>query len=111
MVGWIHEFLSINNGTASKMVVWDTLKAGIRGETLRFAVRRNKKEKMLMNQLQGKLMDAEKELIQAINTGIGIEEIQLAVAVIKSDMGTMLAEKIAVKVSLLKKGYMSGANI
>lgn len=45
MGNWLSEFLGINIGSTTDRIVWDTLKAAIRGETLQFSIRRNQKEK------------------------------------------------------------------
>lgn len=73
MQEWIPRLLVENLGSASIEIVWDTLKAGIRGETLRFSLNSNKKAS---NEMQGhlnKIMSAEAGLIKAVQEGREIE--------------------------------------
>lgn len=55
---WIPRFLEENIGSASIEIVWDVLKAGIRGETLRFSLNANK-AKQEMKVLQNNKVMAE----------------------------------------------------
>lgn len=104
MKAWLEGFLEINRESVSTEMVWDALKAGIRGETLSYSIRRSKIEEERVNELYAILANLEGELVKAIAQGSAVQSWTHKIAVAKAKIGEDSSNKAAEKYLAWREG-------
>lgn len=95
MKTWIDTFWEINRSSAAPRIVWDTFKAGVRGETLSFSLYKQKQEATEAHRLIQEVMKAEEELQSAVEQGEEINTALLNIACTKSRAAERIAKAAA----------------
>lgn len=97
MRGWLTEFLNFNRGTTSDTMVWDALKAAVRGETKSYALFHRRAVQDQREARIEELRKADIELSLRIRDGTSVEEIQHKVAIIRAKILESLGQDLAAK--------------
>lgn len=66
----ISSFLYINQNTANPNIVWDAMKAYLRGQTIAYASSKHKKYKEKIQSLENKIKDLEKQDVQTQDSNV-----------------------------------------
>lgn len=100
---WIKQYWEINRYSTGAGMVWDALKAGVRGETCSFSLSRRKREMQRMEAQSRNLIQMEEELAVVIMAGGDAMEALNKLAWAKAEIGECITSKAADLFSIKKE--------